>query len=97
MEQAFKIINQNTYGPSKTCAQYDEYTMQVVYAPGFPRLDSEMQKAFITAYLEDEITLDIETHIMITPPGHLDYTEMRSFGLFVFDHEISTLIKLKYS
>lgn len=96
-EKTFRIVNQNCYGPSKTCEEYMQFTIEVL-GKGFPLLDSKQQKDYISFVLEKELPLEFdEIDILIQPPGHLNFHNPFSFGLFVFDKELSTIIKLMYS
>lgn len=98
MEKAFKITHHNRYGPSNTCTQYDEYSF--VYTSNSwigqnPGRNLYAHKKYVLDELRREIREDIDEYIKIYPAGPIN-DGLVSFGIFVFDHEISAMIKLTY-
>jgi hypothetical protein len=104
MTKAFRIVNHNKYTPISR--EYDEYSM-VITAEGYGGdLDAlklgYLDQQDIVDELRYDICDDIESFIKINIPpaifnSALNFLNAPSFGLFVFEPERSTFIKLTYN
>jgi len=93
--QTFKITHSGINGPWPNRAAYYNFSMTVLQ-PRFPRADSVLQKLWIIDTLAYEIDQNVTGHITVETPSCMNDNRF-SFGLYVFDQEIATIIKLTYS
>jgi hypothetical protein len=99
MGQAFKITYQGDLGPWTDKKQYHQFSL-LVLDPQFPSNRSIGVKYKIE-WVKDKLAFDIDSRCLhlvdIQWPSFLETSQTYTFGIYVYDHEIATMIKLAYS
>lgn len=96
MDQAFKISHYGTHGPWPDKEAYHCFSL-VVLDPRFPKEGLDLQQNWIKDIFSFNIAPECSQVVHVSYPEFIQSIDKFTVGIYVYDHEIATMIKLAYS